>query len=105
LSRGEGALVLSFPQTTAAALARRILAGVTTEVDESLIRDCVGEIASVVTGQAKALIAERPFRFGFSLPQVVVNAEEFQPQQGSDSLVVEFNCDQGEFALQLFVNC
>ena len=102
--RGEGAMVLGFPQRTAAALAGRILAGVASDVDENLIRDCVGELANVVAGQAKALMAERPVRFGFSLPQIVVNADEFQPQQGLDCQVVAFTCDQGEFALQLFVN-
>jgi chemotaxis protein CheX len=102
--RGERAmLLLSFPRRTAAALAGRILAGVATEVDENLIRDCVGEIANVVAGQAKALLAERPVRFGFSLPQVVVNADEFHPPPGLDCLVVAFTCDRGEFALQLFV--
>jgi chemotaxis protein CheX len=100
---GQASLVLGFPQRTAAALTQRILAEVTETVEEDLIRDCVGEIANVIAGQAKALMAERPIRFEFSLPQVVVNANEFRPNQGLDCLVVAFHCDQGEFALQLFV--
>src|SRR5262245_49204915 len=44
-SATDGSLVLGFPQRTAAALAGRILAGVTQEVDATLIRDCMGEIA------------------------------------------------------------
>jgi chemotaxis protein CheX len=101
--RGDASLVLGFPQATAAALARRILAEVKHAVEEDLIRDCVGEIANVVAGQAKALLAERPVRFEFRLPQMVVNAAEFQPCQGVDCLVVIFDCDHGSFALQLFV--
>jgi chemotaxis protein CheX len=101
--RGEASLVLSFPQPTAVALARRILAEFNQAVEEDLIRDCLGEIANVVAGQAKALLAERPVRFEFRLPQMVVNAAEFQPCLGVDCLVVIFDCDQGEFALQLFV--
>jgi chemotaxis protein CheX len=100
---GEAALVLSFPHRTAAALARRILAEVTEAVEEDLLRDCVGEIANVVAGQAKALFAEYPFQFGFCLPQVVMNAADFQRRPGLDCLVVLLACDQGEFALQLFV--
>ena len=100
---GEASLVVSFPHRTARALAQRILAHVTQDVGEDLIRDCVGEIANVVAGQAKALLAEHPVRFEFRLPQIVVNAAEFQPPKGLDCLVVVFDCDQGEFALQLFV--
>jgi chemotaxis protein CheX len=99
----EGSLVLSFPQRTAAALAGRILAGVTQEVDENLIRDCVGEIANVVAGQAKAMLAGGPYRVASSMPQVVVDANECPPQQGLDCLVVVFSSDEGEFALQLFL--
>jgi CheY-specific phosphatase CheX len=102
---GESSLVLSFPHRTAAALARRILVQVTQAVEEDLIRDCVGEVGNVVAGQAKALLAERPFHFGFCLPQAVVDAAGFQAPAGQDCLVVIFNCDEGEFALQLFVKC
>jgi chemotaxis protein CheX len=100
---GEASLVVSFPHRTARALAQRILAHVTQDVGEDLIRDCVGEIANVVAGQAKALSAERPFRFGFCLPQTVVEAAKFQATASLDCLVVIFSCDQEEFALQLFV--
>jgi chemotaxis protein CheX len=102
-SETEGSLVLAFPQQTAAALAGRILAEVTPEVDDSLIRDCVGEIANVVAGQAKAMLAEGPYRFVFCLPQIVVRAKDFQPRPGLDCLVAAFASDQGDFALQLFL--
>jgi chemotaxis protein CheX len=103
LSVTEGFLVLGFPQRTAAALAGRILAGTTEEVGEELVRDCVGEIANVVAGQAKAILADTPHRFTFSLPKIVVGAGEILPQQGPDCLVVDFGSYQGEFALQLFL--
>lgn len=102
-STGEGFLVLSFPQRTAVALARRILTGVSEEVDEDLIRDCMGEIANVVAGQAKAMLGGTPYRFVFSLPKVMVGAKELWPRQGLDCLVVAFSSDQGDFALQLFL--
>jgi chemotaxis protein CheX len=102
-SATEEFLVLGFPEQTAAALARRILAGVTEEVDASLIRDCMGEIANVVAGQAKAKLADTPYHFTFSLPEVVVGAKDLRPQQGLDCLVIAFNSDLGEFVLQLFL--
>jgi chemotaxis protein CheX len=102
-SATERFLVLSFPQRTAAALAGRILAGAAQEVDEDLIKDCVGEIANVVAGQAKAMLAGGPYQFAFSIPQVVGDASQCLPQQGLDCLVVDFSSDHGEFALQLII--
>jgi chemotaxis protein CheX len=104
LSATEEALVLHFPEQTAAALAGRILAGVKQEVEESLVRDCVGEIANVVAGQAKALLAGTPHRLTFSLPRVVVGAgHELRPGQDLDCLIVTFQSEVGDFAMQLFL--
>lgn len=99
-----GSLVLGFPQSTAAALARRILTGVSTDVDQKLIRDCMGEIANVVAGQAKAMLAETSYRFAFSLPPAIMDANEFRPPQGLDCLVVVFTSDYGQFVMQLFLD-
>ncbi|HJZ54260.1 MAG TPA: chemotaxis protein CheX, partial [Gemmataceae bacterium] len=44
---GEGRLILSFSERTAADLARRVLAGTTDEVAADLVRDCMGEVANV----------------------------------------------------------
>jgi CheY-specific phosphatase CheX len=96
-------LVLSFPQRTAAALAGRMLAGVSAVVDEPLVRECVGEIGNVVAGQAKALLAGTPYQFVFSLPEVIIGVSDDQPAPGLDCLVIDFMGDPGEFALRLFV--
>jgi CheY-specific phosphatase CheX len=97
----EGSVVLVFPEGTAEALAKRMLAGVSTEVDAQLIRDCMGEIGNVVAGQAKALLAASSYHFTFSLPKVA-EFEDFQPPL-VPCLVVAFNSDFGEFALELFL--
>ena len=96
-------LVLSFPERTAAALAGRMLAGVTEKLDEGLIRDCVGEIANVVCGQAKAMLAGTLHQFVFSMPKVVAGANESQPRQDLDCLVVVFSSDRGEFTMRVFL--
>ena len=98
----EGSLALIFPEGTAVALAKRMLAGVSTEVDAQLIRDCMGEIGNVMAGQAKALLAATPYHFTFSLPRVT-DVEDFQLPPLPNCLVVFFNCDFGEFALELFL--
>jgi len=68
---GEGYLALDFPRPTATALAARILDGAA-EINEEMVRDCAGEVANVVAGQAKALLFGTPDHFTFSLPSVTV---------------------------------
>ena len=69
-SGGEGWMVLSFPGSTASALAQRVLAEVADEVSADMVRDCLGEVANVVAGQAKALLVGRPSHFTLSTPVV-----------------------------------
>lgn len=98
-------LVLSFPQATATALAQRILAEVTPQPDDEVIRDCMGELANVVAGQAKAMLVGTRYHFHFSTPQVVVvgAGQELPQTQGRDGLVIVFGSEVGEFALQLYL--
>jgi chemotaxis protein CheX len=100
-SAGEGPLLLSFPRRTAAALAGRALTGTPEQPDEALVRDCMGEIANVVAGQAKALLAGTPHHFTFATPTVVAGGHEGWPRRGGGYLVVLFGSDAGDFALQL----
>jgi chemotaxis protein CheX len=97
----EGFLILSFPKTTAAALARQILAGTADDVDESLVRDCIGEVANVVAGQAKALLAGTPYRFTFAVPQVTAGDNQAAPSAGQACFAVAFRCAHGHFTMQI----
>jgi chemotaxis protein CheX len=100
-----GALVLGFPGRTAAALAGRVLAGVVEGPDEGMVRDCMGEIANVLAGQAKALLLGTPYHFSLSTPTVLSRAEhEVRSHPEADCLVVAFASDVGDFALQLCLN-
>jgi CheY-specific phosphatase CheX len=97
-----GSLIFGYPHRTAATLTRQVLSGLTEVVDESLIRDCVGEIANVAAGQAKALLAETPYRLTFSLPRVLdTHDPELCLSQRLNCLLVIFGSDAGEFALHL----
>ncbi len=96
------ALVLRCSAPTAGALARRVLTEVAAEPDEALIRDCLGEVANIIAGQAKALLAGTPFQFTFSPPQVGSSAgREVEWQNDRPSLGAVFTSDLGEMALQL----
>jgi CheY-specific phosphatase CheX len=98
----EGAMALCFPQSTALSLARRILAEIGQEPDAELVADCMGEIANVVVGQAKALLAGSPYWFTFSPPRVIAGAgHDAGSPADREGLVVVFDSDAGEFALLL----
>jgi chemotaxis protein CheX len=100
----EGALVLLFPPATAAALADRVLAEVPEERDEALVRDCLGELANVIAGQAKALLAETPYRFTFATPTVTSGSGPGIRPERHTVWQVSFSSDLGDFALQLWLN-
>jgi chemotaxis protein CheX len=94
-------LVLSFPKQTATALAGRMLDGAA-QVDDSLIQDSAGEIANVVAGQAKAMLAHTPHEFSFSIPHIVAGAAEARSLEGRTCLAVAFSGNHGEFGMMLF---
>jgi chemotaxis protein CheX len=102
LARTEGFMVLSLPDATAAGLVRRILAGITDDPDADMVRDGVGEIANVIAGQAKGLLAGTPYQFDLSTPTVVSGAgHEIRHKPGTPCLVIAFTSDLGDFAMQL----
>jgi CheY-specific phosphatase CheX len=94
---GERRLVVSFPQRTAAELARRILAGAADEVTPELIADCMGEIANVVAGQAKALLFGTASHFTLSTPTVGTDLAEV----ADGRWLIRFDSEAGEFAVHL----
>jgi CheY-specific phosphatase CheX len=94
---GEGRLTLSIPEATAKELARRILTETTDQVSDDLIRDCAGEVANVVAGQAKALLVGRPCHFTLSTPMVRAGGLA----EASGGWLIQFDSDAGPFAVHL----
>lgn len=86
--------VLCFPAKTAAAIARRVLAGTGGEPDEGMIRDCVAEVLNVVTGQAKTLLYGTPYHFTFTTPTA-------PPTNLVAGEAVGFESECGPFTLRL----
>jgi chemotaxis protein CheX len=98
----KGTLVLGFPKRTATAVAERVLADANVEITDSLVRDCVAEIANVIAGQAKTLLAGTAHELTFSLPEVVVgNSQWIAEEAGCKTLIVAFRTDVGDFSLRL----
>jgi len=104
-AEGGGVLVLSFPAPSAAALAGRILAEATQAPDDDLVRDCMGEVANVIAGQAKTLLAETPYQLVLGTPKVLSGpGHEVVSRPDAEGLVVVFGSDVGDFALQVCLN-
>jgi len=97
MASGEGRLELFLPEQTAAELARRVLAGTVDPMAEDLVRDCMGEVANVVAGHAKALLVGRPSHFTLSTPVVRSGG----PMEGTGGWVIRFESDAGAFGVHL----
>lgn len=95
---GEGYMVLSLPTTTATALAKRILDGVAGELDDTMIRDCAGELANVIAGQAKTMLVGTPHHFTFATPTVTAGNPGLP---AGERWVAAFVSEWGEFTLHL----
>lgn len=94
-SAGRGQLILCFPPATAAALTRRIL---NDDADDGMVRDCLGEVANVVAGQAKTRLVGSPFHFLLSTPSVAVQGPV---TLGADWPRLSFVSEIGDFTMYL----
>jgi CheY-specific phosphatase CheX len=92
-------LVLAFPKGTAEALTAQILRDVTVARDDTVVNDCVCEIANVVAGHAKTALAATPHRFTYSLPRIADRSAPAIHQEAR--LVAVLDCSAGEFGLLL----
>lgn len=86
--------VLDFPPATAAALARRVLAGVADEPDDATVRDCAAELLNVTAGQAKTLLYGTPHHFTFATPTA-------PPAGAAGAAGVGYDTECGAFSLRV----
>jgi CheY-specific phosphatase CheX len=101
-SAAEGCLALGVAPVTAAALARRVLSETLANPDEALVRDCIGEIANVAAGEAKALLHGTPYRFRFGTPRFAAGGDAVVGGL-EDRLIAVMATDVGEVIVELFV--
>ncbi len=74
--RANGRVALSFPLSTAQRVVAGMLGIAPAELSDSLLRDGIAEMANIVAGNAKALLADTPYAFRISLPQVTQGQSE-----------------------------
>lgn len=90
-------LVLSAPAGTAADLARRVLGGDGVP-DPGLVRDCLGELANVVAGQAKAALFGTPGHFTLTPPET---SDGPFPGRAGQRWAAGIASEAGEFVLEV----
>lgn len=101
-SSAQRCLALGFSRDTAASLARRVLAETMSNPDAPLIDDCLGELANVSAGQAKALLHGTPWQFTFGTPRVTTDTE-LPIKDVNECLVARLDSDVGEIVVQLLM--
>ena len=92
----EGYLALSCPASVAAELARKVFAESGTEPEAAMIRDCVGEVANVIAGQAKTRLYGTPQHFTLSPP---VFGLERPPDTNASRWVLTYSSEIGDFTV------
>ncbi len=93
---GAGYVALHFTVASANELARRVLARAEAgEGDDATRRDCLGEVANVVAGQAKTLLYGTPYHFTLSTPRIVFG----DPARDDGARVLAFGSEIGNFVL------
>ena len=66
------------------------------------IKDAVGELTNMISGQAKASLTKTKYHFNISIPTVVKGTgHEISHKKETPNIVVTFTVDNFEFALQV----
>lgn len=96
----RGSLAISFSRQAVLGITERLLGESVTEIDDTVI-DAVGELTNMVTGGAKAKLAENGFDFDLSRPQVVSGTEEIKHPYIGPTIFLAFDTDVGDFAIEI----
>jgi chemotaxis protein CheX len=98
----QGIMVLSLPRESAHELGGRMVAPLGVEATEELIQGTVAEIANIVVGRAKGMLADTAYRFKMSAPTVVSGRHhEIRYEPGLPCLVALLSSDFGDYALHV----
>jgi chemotaxis protein CheX len=89
-----GSCVVSFPESLARRIVSTLLGEEPAELTKDMIQDGIGEIANMVGGGAKRLLATTAYRFDISTPTVLVGRpiQLYNPPD-TISIACEFTAD------------
>lgn len=97
-----GSVVVSFPKRLACLMVGRMLGEPPADDLNSDVCDGVGEIINMISGQAKAMLVKTKYHFTISIPSVISGqGHEISHKKGTPNIVVLFEADGMDFALQV----
>ncbi len=98
----SGSVVVSMPSRLACLVVGNMLGEPPAEELTQDVRDAVGEIINMISGQAKASLVKTKYHFTISIPSVVTGpGHEIAHQKGTPNIVVLFEGSGFDFALQV----
>jgi chemotaxis protein CheX len=97
----KGVLAIHIPYPVALAITSNFLGMDVVEINED-VEDAVGELANMLGGNVKAVLAENGRDIDLSLPTTISGASyNFQPSKDVMKIVVEFGTVSGHFLVEL----
>jgi len=97
----KGVLAMHFPNPVAMAITGSFLGMDVDEINED-VEDAVGELANMLGGSVKSILSAKGRDIDLSLPSVISGKNyDFQPTRDIDRVVIPFQCDAGDFIVEL----
>jgi len=97
----KGVLAMHFPKPVAMAITGSFLGMDVDEINED-VEDAVGELANMLGGSVKSILSVKGRDIDLSLPSVISGANyDFQPTREIERVVIPFQCDAGDFIVEL----
>ena len=97
----KGVLAMHFPKPVAMAITGSFLGMDVDEINED-VEDAVGELANMLGGSVKSILSTKGRDIDLSLPSVISGANyDFQPTREIERVVIPFQCDAGDFIVEL----
>ena len=97
----KGVLAMHFPKPVAMAITGSFLGMDVDEINED-VEDAVGELANMLGGSVKSILSAKGRDIDLSLPTVISGKNyDFQPTREIERVVIPFQCDAGDFIVEL----
>lgn len=96
----SGSVVMTFLRDTARKFVGKMVCGDPGSDDD--VADGVGEIVNIIAGNAKTILNQQNLGLSLALPNVLQGQEmRVHPPEGVPAIVIPFQCELGDFTVQL----